>query len=311
MTTKSCILILITFFALFQTFGQETKVVKQQDQELHYFNIDSLLYHVKTLSSDAFEGRRTGTTGAEKAKDYIIERYKNLNVQPFVSGYEQPFSFEARGNSYNGVNILGYIKGSAKPENYIVISAHYDHEGVKNGEIYNGADDDASGTSALFAFAEYFKNHPPKHSVILAAFDAEELGLQGSKYFVENPTIPLENIKLNLNIDMVGRNDKDELYVTGTIHNDTLKSVIANFKTQKGITLLMGHDGNDGRQNWTFASDHGPFHMKKIPFLYFGEEDHKDYHKPTDDFEYIQPEFYKTAVETIMSVFSLVDDLNF
>src|SRR5690606_18370697 len=101
------------------------------------------------------------------------------------------------------LNVLGWIKGTENPDSFIVISAHYDHEGVKKGIIYNGADDNASGVSALFSFAEYFKSNPPKHSVILAAFDAEELGLRGSKYFVENPIVPLEKIRLNINLDMV------------------------------------------------------------------------------------------------------------
>lgn len=291
--------------------AQEVKQQKTQIIEQNHFNSDSLLFHIKTLSSDAFEGRRTGTEGAEKAKAYIIKKFKSLNVQPLIENYQQRFSFEARGKSYEGVNVLGYIKGSKNPEDYIVISAHYDHEGIKNDQIYNGADDDASGIAGLFAFAEYFEKHPPQHSVILAAFDAEELGLVGSSHFVNNSIIPLEQIKLNINMDMIGRNDNNELYVTGTVFNDTLKSVISNYEAPKGITLLMGHDGKDGLQNWTFSSDHAPFHKKDIPFLYFGEEDHKDYHKPTDDFENIQPEFYKNAVIIVISVFAIVDTLSF
>ena len=287
------------------------RIPKNATIEQPSFNTDSLLHHIKTLSSDDFEGRRTGTRGAEKAKMYVLKQFKNLDVQPLNESYEQPFTFVGRGKSYDGVNILGQIKGSLIPEKYIVISAHYDHEGIKNDKIYNGADDDASGVSALFAFAEYFQKHPPKHSVILAAFDAEELGLQGSKYFVKNSIVPLENIVMNINMDMIGRNDKNQLYATGTAYNDTLKTLISNYKPKNDITLLMGHDGKDGLQDWTFSSDHGPFHLKKIPFLYFGVEDHKDYHQPTDDFEFIQPEFYKTAVSTIISIFSLVDDLKF
>lgn len=303
---KYTICIFVFVLGSFISQAQQQKTKTQQET---LFNKDSLLHHVKILSSDSFEGRRTGTSGGIKAKDYIIKKFKALNVQPLVSDFEQHFSFKGKVNNYNGTNILGVIKGSTKPENYIVISAHYDHEGIKNNQIYNGADDDASGISALFAFAEYFKIHPPKHSVILAAFDAEELGLQGSKYFVNNAIVPLENIKLNINMDMISRNDKNELYAVGTAYNDTLKSVISNFKTTRNIVLLMGHDGQDKLQDWTFSSDHGPFHRKKIPFLYFGEEDHKDYHMPTDDFENIHPEFYTNAVHTIISVFTLVDDL--
>ncbi|MCK0123331.1 M28 family peptidase [Gelidibacter sp. F2691] len=280
-------------------------------QDSYLFNTDSLLVHIKTLSSDAFEGRRTGTPGAEKAKNYIIKRYSRLHVLPFAADYQQPFSFTARGKTYHGVNVLGLIKGSQHPDDYIVISAHYDHEGIKNNQIYNGADDDASGIAALFAFAEYFEKHPPKHSVILAAFDAEELGLAGSHHFVANSIVPLNHIKLNINMDMISRSDTNELYAVGTAYNDTLKEVISNYKNPQNFTLLMGHDGKDGLQNWTMSSDHAPFHKKDIPFLYFGVADHKDYHQPTDDYENIHPEFYKKAVKTVISIFSTLDAIRF
>lgn len=301
---------LLYLCSIFFGYGQELKSIETSGKEEFSFNTDSLLYHIKTLSSDALEGRRTGTKGAEKAQDYIIERFEKSNIKPVNTTYEQPFSFQGRGKSYNGVNVLGSIKGSEHPDKYIVISAHYDHEGIKNEKIYNGADDNASGVSALLVFAEYFESHPPKHSIILAAFDAEELGLDGSKYFVANSIVPLENIKLNINMDMISRNDNNQLYVAGTIFNDTLKYIVSNYLPSKKITLIMGHDGKDGLQNWIYSGDHSPFHMKNIPFLYFGVEDHKDYHRPTDDFENIQPEFYKTSVETILNIFSLLDSSN-
>jgi len=289
----------------------QTKSQQSTDDQL-FFNGDQLLHHIKTLSSDAFEGRQTGTKGGLKARAYIIEQFKDLEVKPLGASFEQEFSFERRGKSYHAGNVLGLIKGTENPDSYIVISAHYDHLGirVKEGQsdsIYNGADDDASGTSALFSFAEYFKNNPPKHSVILAAFDSEELGLRGSKYFVDNSIVPLESIMVNLNMDMISRNTKEELYAVGTRYNETLKLLISNFKPTGKIKLLTGHDGEDGKQNWTGSSDHGSFHNKEIPFLYFGVEDHNDYHKATDHYENIHPEFYKAAVNLIISVFNEVD----
>jgi Zn-dependent M28 family amino/carboxypeptidase len=291
-------------------FSQITLSQKHHSNDIISFNSDSLLYHVKTLSSDTFEGRRTGTKGAEKARAYIIKRFENLNVLPLTNNYHQLFSFQARGKSYQGTNLLGYIKGSIYPEDYIVISAHYDHEGIKNEQIYNGADDNASGIGALLAFAEYFQKNIPKHSIILAAFDAEELDLMGSKYFIENPVVPVEQIKLDINIDMISRNVNNQLYVVGTTYNVKLKSLISDIATPKNLSLLMGHEGKDGLQNWTYSGDHGPFYIKGIPFLYFGVEDHNDYHRPTDDFENINPEFYKSSVQTIISVFNLADKLN-
>lgn len=271
------------------------------------FNEDMLLMHIKTLSSDAFEGRKTGTPGGIKTKKYIINQFHSLGIQPLKNEYEQTFSFVEKGQRYTGVNVLGWIKGTEKPDSYIVISAHYDHEGIVKGIIYNGADDNASGVAALFSLAEYFKNNPPKHSVILAAFDAEELGLRGSKFFVENSIVPLHKIKLNLNMDMISRSDENELFVVGTRYYENLKRLVLNVKAHGDLKLVAGHDGGDKKENWTYSSDHGSFYRKNIPFLYFGVTDHEDYHEPTDDFENIQPQFYINAVNTIINVFKVID----
>ena len=305
MSLNSIFLFLLLSFSFLFSDGQNVLIHEVKVNKV------SLLKHLKTLSSDNFEGRRTGTKGGIKAKKYIINQFYTLSVLPFKENYEQSFTFESRGKTYKGVNVLGLIKGTELPHKYIVISAHYDHEGVKKGKIYNGADDNASGISALFTFAEYFKNNPPKYSVVLAAFDAEELGLKGSKYFVQSSAIPHHKIVANLNMDMISRSDKNELFAVGTRYNKNLKHLVSNFKHSNKITLSMGHDGEDGLDNWTYSSDHASFHKKGIPVLYFGVEDHKDYHEPTDDFENIHPEFYKEAVKTIISVFKKIDNSNF
>ncbi|PKQ44690.1 M28 family peptidase [Confluentibacter flavum] len=291
--------------ALFQVINAQ----KNQLNDSLAFNQDVLLMHLKTVSSDAFEGRRTGSEGGIKTRKYIINQFYSLGLSPLGNTFEQSFSFVEQRKDYRATNVLGWIKGTEKPNSYIVISAHYDHEGIKNGTIYNGADDNASGLCALFSFAEYFKNNPPKHSVILAAFDAEELGLRGSKYYIENSIVSLNKIKLNLNLDMISRGDDKELFVVGTRYNENLKQLILNFKAIGDIKLIAGHDGEDQKENWTYSSDHASFYKKKIPFLYFGVADHKDYHQPTDDFENIQPQFYIDAVNNIISIFKKIDSL--
>lgn len=270
------------------------------------YSTEDLLKNIETLSSDAFEGRRTGTAGAKKAKEYIINKFTALGAKPLNSNYSQPFTF----GNYQAENILGLIKGTEDTLKYIVLSAHYDHEGVKNGKIYNGADDDASGVSALFAFAEHFKKNPPKHNVILAAFDAEELGLKGAYHFVEDNTIQQRNLVLNLNMDMISRSEENELFAVGTRYYPHLKPTIENFKDLGKVDLLIGHEGLDDGDNWTNSSDHAAFHKANIPFVYFGVADHEDYHKPTDDFERIDHQFYQDAVETIIQVFTKFDALD-
>ena len=108
-------------------------------------------------------------------------------------------------------------------------------------------------------------------------------------------------------MDMISRSKKNELYVVGTSENEKLKKLVALSKHSCKINLVRGHDGYDNLDNWTYASDHANFHKKGIPFLYFGVEDHKDYHEPTDDYENIHPEFYVEAVKTIISVFKKID----
>ncbi|NER13178.1 M20/M25/M40 family metallo-hydrolase [Leptobacterium flavescens] len=269
------------------------------------FDEERLLERLKTLSSDAFEGRRTGEEGNAKARAYLISEFKKLNVKSFGSKYDHRFSFKVGDKEYNAVNVLAQFKGTEHPDKYIVVSAHYDHLGIQKGKIYNGADDDASGVAALFSFAEYLTKNPPKHTVVIAAFDAEELGLRGAKYFVEK--MKNTTIVANINMDMISRSPKNEIYVVGTRYNESLKKIIEGFKNPTSTKILIGHDGTDGKQDWTYASDHGPFHAQKIPFLYFGDEDHPGYHHPSDDFENITPDFYKNTVKIILSVFTEID----
>lgn len=274
---------------------------------VYKFTTNLILDDIKKLSSDEFEGRKTSTLGATKAKDYIRERFKKLNVIPLLESFEQPFSFTQREKDYNAVNVLGLIKGTEHTDKYIVLSAHYDHLGIINDKIFNGADDNASGVAALFAFAEYFKTHPPKHNVILASFDAEELGLKGAYHFADNSIIDLNKIVLNLNFDMISRSDSKELYAVGTRYSQPLKETISSFDNIDGVELLIGHEGLDNLDDWTNSSDHAAFHKKNIPFIYFGVPDHKDYHKSTDVYESIDQQFTINAIQTLLNVFTQLD----
>jgi Zn-dependent M28 family amino/carboxypeptidase len=199
------------------------------------------------------------------------------------------------------------LKEGANPDRFIVITAHYDHLGIQNGEIYNGADDNASGTGGLMAAARWFSEYPPDNSLIFIAFDAEEHGLGGAHHFVEHPVVPLDQIVLNVNMDMISNNFDNELYAVGTYHYPFLKPMIEEFTADAPVNVLFGYDSDEWDQDWTMSSDHGPFHQKGIPFIYFGVEDHPHYHQPTDTFENINPKFYVDAVETIISVLVNLD----
>ena len=219
------------------------------------------------------------------AREYVAARFAGLQLATFGDSYLQPFTIFLRGgNEVLGVNVVGYIEGSSGPESFIVITAHYDHLGVRNGEVFNGADDNGSGTAALMALAAYFAEHKPRHSIIFAALDAEEGGLRGARAFVERPPVALSQMAINLNMDMISHNDR-ELYVVGTHHYPFLKPFVQRVVTEVEIALPFGHDSPElGTDDWTSQSDHAPFHGNGIPFLYFGVEDHPDYHQPTDVF---------------------------
>ncbi|UYQ92814.1 M20/M25/M40 family metallo-hydrolase [Chitinophaga horti] len=276
-------------------------------------NVDSslLMKDVKTLSDNKFEGRKTGTKGNRLAQFYLLDRFKQAGLQQFNNTYEQPFYFSRNNVKTMGTNLYGYIAG--KSEKVIVISAHYDHVGIgrpneAQDSIYNGADDNASGVAGLLAMAAYFKKNQPQHTLIFAAFDAEEMGLQGAKAFVAKLPVPAERIVLNINMDMISHNNKRELYATGVHHFPELRKYVEAAAAQSAISLKMGHDKpEDGDQDWTKQSDHYEFFQKKIPFLYFGVEDHPDYHKPSDEFANINPSFFYHAVQSVLNVVKEAD----
>jgi Zn-dependent M28 family amino/carboxypeptidase len=269
-----------------------------------------LMRDISVLAHDTMEGRLVGTPGSERAQRFLLRRFAEIGLQRFAGAYEQPFTFERQGEQLRGVNIVGYVRGSARPDQYIVVTAHYDHLGIRNGEIYVGADDNASGTAGLLALAQHFVRHQPRHSIIFAALDAEEGGLRGARAFVASPPVARQSIVLNVNMDMIGRNDANELYVAGTHHYPQLLPFIQRVAAVAEVRLIPGHDTPNPANpsdDWTMASDHGAFHEVGIPFLYFGVEDHPDYHRPTDTMAGIQPGFYNRAVRTVLAAVRLLD----
>lgn len=266
-----------------------------------------LMKTVRDLAADSMEGRRAGTLGGARARRYLIERLKALGVAPLNGSYEHAFPLPR--DSARGVNILSLIPGSKPGGQYIVLSAHYDHVGVRRGEIYNGADDNASGVAAVLAIAEALKKLPLQHPVLIALFDAEEGGVSGARAFVANPPVAKERIGMNLNMDMVGHSESGVLWVAGANHYPRFRPVLDSLAAAAPAVLKIGHDrkGVPGEDDWTGSSDHAPFHAAGIPFLYFGVEDHKDYHRATDDPETLTPAFFGRAVGTVEAALRMLD----
>lgn len=263
-----------------------------------------LMRDLAALADDAMAGRGTGTPGAARARDYLARRLREIGLEP----REQPFDYRHREEARQGVNLWATVRGTLQPDRYIVVTAHYDHVGVKGGAIHNGADDNASGLAALLAIAAELKARPPAHSVILAALDAEEPGLYGAKAFVEAPPVPREAILLNVNMDMIARGKDGVLWAVGTRPHPRLRPVVEEAARGAPVTLRLGHDEpGTGTEEWTNLSDQAAFHQAGIPFVYFGVDDHPDYHKPTDDLERIDRDFYRRSVATIVVTLRRLD----
>lgn len=269
------------------------------------------LEDVRILSADDMEGRGVGTPGGAKARAYIQKRFAEIGLEPAGGSFERPFTFTSKfGKTIQGVNLVARIQGTSSSSKVLVVSAHYDHLGVKRGKVYNGADDNASGVAGLLAVAESFKAAAPRHTVLIVAFDGEESGLKGAQAFVADPPAPLADIGLNVNFDMISKNTKNQLYVSGAAPQPWLKPVLDTVARTAPISLLQGHDTDaQGKENnWTAQSDQGAFAAKGVPWVYFGVEDHPEYHQPTDDFATVPLPFFKGAVATVVQATRAFDD---
>ncbi len=287
-----------------------TKTTKPLDVNSYINSITSeeLKTSLTIVASDEMQGRETGSEGQKKAGQYLIEQYKKNGI-PFPKGADSyyqkvPAAYlnEKRNeNLPDSENIWAFIEGSEKPDEIIVISAHYDHVGMKNGEIYNGADDDGSGTVALLEIAQAFQKakkegHGPKRSILILHVTGEEHGLHGSRYYSENPLFPLANTVADVNIDMIGRRDeahKDSnnyVYVIGSDYLSTDLYNICEAVNTKYTKLNLDYKYNDrkDKNRFYYRSDHYNFAKNGIPSVFLFNGVHADYHKATDEVDKIE-----------------------
>ena len=249
--------------------------------------------HIKYLASDKMKGRGTGSKENLKAAEYVAKQFKKYKLSPKgTDGYYQSFIARIRrvvvqDSLRETKNVIGFLDNGA--ENTVIIGAHFDHLGMglqgsskaekPEGQIHNGADDNASGVAGLLELARYFSENGVKENsnFLFVAFGAEELGLLGSRHFVNNPTIPLDKVNFMSNMDMIGRYNADRgIGIGGYGTSAEWPAIFENVKSDtKFFTDAAGSGG----------SDHGSFYAKKIPVLFFHTGGHDDYHKPTDDFE--------------------------
>lgn len=272
--------------------------------------IKKLKKHIYFLADDKLQGRATGSVELEKAAKYIEKEFKKYKLKPLgTQGFRQPFEAKVRrvtvaDSIRKAENIIGFLDNGAPYT--IVIGAHYDHLGLGNfggtrepahiGQIHNGADDNASGVAGLLELARYYSSNKvkEKYNLLFIAFSAEELGLIGSKYWTEHPTLPLDNIHWMLNMDMIGRyNPENGLAVIGYGTSSKFPTIFENISTP--IKINKSRDGNGG-------SDQTSFYRKHIPVLFFHTGGHDDYHKATDDADKINYEALKAILELEIKV---------
>jgi Zn-dependent M28 family amino/carboxypeptidase len=264
-----------------------------------------LLKDLSVLAHDSMAGRATGQPGAHEARAFLAAGLAEAGLEPAYPSLVHPFGW----GGAVGENVVAIAPGQAGRDGpVIVLTAHYDHLGIRDGQIYNGADDNASGVAALLAIGRLLGVEPLVHTAVLAFVDAEEQGFHGARDIVEHPPVDPGRLALNVNLDMVSRTD-GVLWAGGAHHTPALRPVLEAVASDAPVTLRLGHDRPDAPEgdDWTNSSDHAPFHQAGIPFVYFGVEDHDDYHRPTDDFERVDPGEFTAAVRTILMAIRALD----
>ena len=288
--------------------------------------ITDLKNHVGFLASDELEGRASGTLGDEMAKDYIKKFFKDtslpterkVEIQEHYVPAERKWDLKPEDMTVKTYNIIATLPGNDPilKDEYVVIGGHYDggaataadlKKMLGGDKIYNNADDNASGTATVLElFEKYASSNTNKRTLVFILFGGEELGLLGSKYYVENPTIDLDKVQLMINLDMMGRLTDELLYVGGVTSGVGFKEQLdVHFnKTDMNIDAYSNTPhAEDRRYNRLFQrSDHYNFYKKGIPCIFFFTGIHDDYHMPSDEID-------KLNFDGIQKIANLVDSI--
>lgn len=285
---------------------------------------EDILEHITYLASDELVGREAGTADEAKAANYIANYFRDFGLEP--AGDDQtyfqeftintailnnPHSTDTTGEKRLSKNVAGLLQGTGDSEEIIVIGAHYDHLGygefgsLYRGEverIHNGADDNASGTAGVLELAQYFSEHRPSTDILFLAFSGEEMGLLGSAHYVDEPTVNLDNTLAMINMDMIGRMSDNKFLIFG-IGTAALWEEIATTANTDSLDINLVEDG-------TGASDHTSFYYKNIPVLHYFTDTHSDYHRPSDDIEYINAEGEASLLNHLVRVINQLDAID-
>ncbi len=259
---------------------------------------DRILADISYLSSDHFKGRACRSPEAQEAAAFIAARFAKAGLEPVAGG---DGFFHGTADESMAPNVLGMRRGSG--DEFVLISAHYDHLPLKSdGEdrIYNGADDNASGTAAVLAIADAMQQARMRTdaSIIFIAFTGEEAGLRGSRFLAGKPPFALARVRGMFNMDMISRGEPDLIFVDGGKEAGPLRDLLANEnrRLKIGLRLVMGT-----HPDWLARSDQGPFIRRKVPAVLLSVEDHADYHEVTDTADRVLPELAKRVTRLVMA----------
>ena len=271
-------------------------------------------YTFRYRYSDSGRGEKRMELGNEESNNFQVLLFSGKHKE-YLSNNNLKFNmnFKKDVQTFTADNVAAIIKGSEFPDEYVILTAHLDHVGIQNGDIYNGADDNGSGTVAMLEIAEAFalakeQGYSPKRSIVFLHVTAEERGLLGSEYYADyDPLVPIENTIANLNMDMMGRADPKRgvknlnyVYVIGSdILSDDLHNINLDANNYANLELdFRFNDINDPNQFY-YRSDHYHFVKNNIPSIFYFSGVHEDYHQPTDTAEKILYEPYKRRVKLI------------
>tara|TARA_Y100001935_G_scaffold223573_1_gene199238 strand:- start:171477 stop:172718 length:1242 start_codon:yes stop_codon:yes gene_type:complete len=279
--------------------------------------------YITYLASDSLKGREAGTADEAVAGNYIADLFRDFGLEPAGDDntYLQEFTIntaklnnphatdESEGEKRIAKNVVGLLQGTGTSDEFIIIGAHYDHLGMGSfGSLYsgdprihNGADDNASGTAGLLELAHYFSKNRPETDILFLAFSGEEMGLLGSAHYVEEPTVDLDNALAMINMDMIGRL-KEKLIIFGIGTADDWETIVTDANTDS-LTIDLVPDG-------TGASDHTSFYYKNIPVLHYFTDTHADYHRPSDDVQYINADGEAEVLNHLVRVVNTLDTMD-
>ncbi len=287
---------------------------------------EDVMTHIEFLASDEMKGRLTGSAEEAKAANYIADYFKAYGLDPAgdedtyfqeftvnMTKMENPHASDSDSTADMRLakNVAALLQGTGNSEELVIIGAHYDHLGMgsfgslsssEEPLIHNGADDNASGTAGLLELAEYFSEHRPSTDILFLAFSGEEMGLLGSQHYVEHPTVDLTQARAMINMDMIGRMDQNRMMIFGVATTDAWESILTDANVDS-LSIDLVPDG-------TGASDHTSFYYKNMPVLHYFTDTHADYHRPSDDTEWINADGQALLLQHVARVVQQLDGMN-